>query len=85
MICPPGANPVAGVIIDFGAPLGSAISVRGMVPNISMASSEMVEAIRAYPKYSPDLFAEKIKYTFSADCFRISTIDATINFSKKRY
>jgi hypothetical protein len=33
---------------------------------LDVASSSIGEAMRAYPKYSPDLFAENIKYTLSA-------------------
>jgi hypothetical protein len=69
---PFGANSVAGVGIDLGASAVSEVSVRGMVPYTSAAFSEMGDAILAYPKYSPDLLAEKIRYTFSAVCPRIS-------------
>jgi len=33
---------------------------------VDTASPAISEHMRAYPKYSPDLLAEKIKYTFSA-------------------
>jgi len=33
---------------------------------VGTASPAISEHMRAYPKYSPDLLAEKIKYTFSA-------------------
>jgi len=62
---PRGAVSVAGVGID----LGPSFDAEGWglgVEAVDTASPAISEHMRAYPKYSPDLLAEKIKYTFSA-------------------
>jgi len=40
------------------------------------ASPAISEHMRAYPKYSPDLLAEKIKYTFSAELNASFNVDS---------
>lgn len=73
MMYPLGAVAVAGVGIVRGS---SAVEVVGTCDGICVCdeglsaavsnSSSIAESIRAKPKYSPDLLAENIKYTFSA-------------------
>ena len=55
---------MAAVNIDLGGYVVGGLAFEGEV-----AVRGTVEAISAYPKYSPDLFAEKIKYTFSASLY----------------
>src|ERR1700761_8993925 len=45
--------------------VGSARSFEALV-DIRPSSADMADVIRAKPKYSPDLFAENIRYTVSA-------------------
>lgn len=81
MILPLGAHSVAGVGMDFGpAPcwLGAAGSGSTIEHRRStvMGSRELVgrtaDVMRAKPKYSPDLFAEKTRKTSSAVCDAVS-------------
>ena len=63
---PLGAKSVAGVGMDLGRSGSSEMaSVLGAHSRFFADSSSILDAIRATPKYSPDLLAEKIKYTFS--------------------
>ena len=72
---PLGANSVAIVGIDRGRSGSSAIaSALGAQSRSADASSLIGDAIRAYPKYSPDLFAEKMRYTFSVVLMKLSAM-----------
>jgi hypothetical protein len=48
--------------------MDSVICVRDIVPQTSKELSAIEDDILAYPKYSPDLLAEKIKNTSFPDC-----------------
>ena len=68
MIRPLGAVEVVGVGIVSGRSVvvGGGTSGLGWYSRSATASPSIGDSILAYPKYSPDLLAEKIKYTFSA-------------------
>ena len=73
---PLGAVAVAGVgMVNGRSDIEGSAEVSGRMGTSSFedSSSSMAESIRAYPKYSPDLLAENIKYTLSAVCHRISS------------
>lgn len=65
---PFGAYSVADVAIVRGASAALDTDVRDTVPRTSDAFSAMEDVIFAYPKYSPDLFAENMRYTVFAAC-----------------